>query len=167
MMQYPRTIRNFNAFVDGISYAGRVLEAKLPELKLQTASHRSAGMDAPIAVDMGLEAMQAELTLAEWAPELIKMFATRRRMTLRPGAMGEYDVSADAYTGTLGGRWSATGFGDLKPGADVPLKLTLEVDYFRLLKDGEELFEIDVAAGKRIVGGVDQLAALRAAMGGV
>lgn len=31
-MAYPRTIRNYNAFVDGVSYAGRVAEAKLPEL---------------------------------------------------------------------------------------------------------------------------------------
>ena len=165
MMQSPRTIRNFNAFVDGVSYAGRVLEGKLPELKMQTASHRGGGMEGPVAVDMGMEAMQAELTLAEWPPELIKMFGTRQRMTLRPGAMGEHDFSADSYVGTLGGRWSVTNFGDLKSGSDVPLKLTLEVDYFRMLKDGDELFEIDIEAGKRIIGGVDQLAELRAAMG--
>lgn len=165
MMQYPRKIRNFNAFVDGVSYAGRVTEGQLPELKMQVANHRGGGMDGQVAVDMGMEAMQAELTLAEWPPELIKMFGTRRRMTLRPGAMGEHDFAADAYVATLGGRWSVTNFGSLKPGDDTPLKLTLEVDYFRMLKDGDELFEIDVEAGRRIIGGVDQLAGLRAAMG--
>lgn len=165
MMQYPRTIRNFNAFVDGVSYAGKVLEGKLPELKLQLANHRGAGMDAPIAIDMGMEAMKTELTLAEWPPELIKMFGTRQRMTLRPGAMGEHDFTADSYVATLGGRWTVTNFADLKPGSDAPLKLTLDVDYFRMVKDGDTLFEIDVEAGKRIIGGVDQLAGMRAAMG--
>lgn len=63
---------------------------------MQTASHRGGGMDGSVAIDMGMEAMQAELTLAEWPPEPIKMFGTRQRMTLRPGAMGEHDFSADA-----------------------------------------------------------------------
>jgi len=164
-MQYPRTIRNFNAFIDGVSYAGRAIEAKLPELKLQLASHRAGGMDAPVAVDMGMEALRAEVTLIEWPPELVKMFGTRQRMTLRPAAMGEHDFSADAYVATIGGRWSVTNFGDLKPGSDAPLKLTLEADYYRLVKDGDELFEIDVEAGKRVIGGVDQLGGIRRAMG--
>lgn len=165
MIQYPRNIRNFGSFVDGRSYAGRVTEGKLPELKLQLASHRGSGMDGSVSQDMGMEALRCELTLAEWPPELIKMFGTRQRLTLRPGAMGEEDYSADAIVATVGGRFSVTNFGDLKPGSDAPLKLTLEADYFRMLHNGEELFEIDVAAGKRVIGGVDQLAELRAAMG--
>ena len=164
-MQYPRTIRNFNAFVDGVSYAGRVLEGKIPEIKIQTASHRGGGMDGSVAVDMGTEAMQAEITLAEWPPELIKMVGTRQRMVLRPGAMGEDDFSADSFVATLGGRWTVVNFSDLKPGSDTPLKLTLEVDYYRLQHNGEELFEIDIQAGKRVIGGIDQLAGIRSAMG--
>lgn len=165
MMQYPRTIRNFNAFVDGVSYAGRAIEGKLPELKLQTASHRGGGMDGPVAQDMGTEAMRAELTLAEWVPELVTLFGTRQRLVLRPVAKGQHDNSADAFISTLGGLWTITNFADLKPGSDVPLKLTQETDYFRMVKDGEELFEIDTEAGKRVIGGVDQLASMRAAMG--
>lgn len=165
MMQYPRTIRNFSSFVDGVSYAGRVTEGKLPELKLQLANHRGGGMDSSVAMDMGMEAMKAELTLAEWPPELIKMFGTRKRLTLRPGAMGEDDFTADAYVATVGGRFTAVNFADLKPGSDTPLKMMVEVDYFRMLKDGDELFEIDVRAGKRVIGDVDQLAGIRAAMG--
>jgi P2 family phage contractile tail tube protein len=44
-------IRNFNAFLDGVSYAGRALEAKIPELKMQVANHRGAGMDGVASVD--------------------------------------------------------------------------------------------------------------------
>ncbi|MCF6432599.1 phage major tail tube protein [Leisingera sp. MMG026] len=165
MIQYPRTIRNFGAFIDGRSYCGRVTEGKLPELKLMLAAHRGSGMDAPVNQDMGMEALRTELTLAEWPPELIKMFGTRQRLTLRPGAMGEEDFSSDTIIATVGGRFSVTNFADLKPGSDAPLKLTVETDYFRMLHNGDELFEIDVRAGKRVIGGVDQLAELRASMG--
>lgn len=165
MMQYPRVIRNYNAFIDGQSYGGRATTGKLPEVKLLLASRRGAGMDGPGSVDMGTEAMRAELELADWPPELIKLIGTRRRMTLRPAARGEDDFTATSYVSTLGGLWSAVNFGDLKPGSDAPLKLTLEVDYFRMLCDGDELFEIDIQAGKRVVGDVDQLADLRQAMG--
>lgn len=164
-MSYPRKIRNFSSFIDGVSYAGRALEGKLPELKLQLASHRGGGMDGPVAQDMGTEAMKAELTLADWPPELITLFGTRQRMTLRPAAKGEHDFSADSYVATLGGLWTVVNFSDLKPGSDVPLKLTLEVDYFRMQHNGAELFEIDIEAGKRVIGGVDQLGELRKAMG--
>jgi Bacteriophage tail tube protein len=69
------------------------------------------------------------------------------------------------YVATLGGGWLSTNFGDLKPANDTPFKLSLSVDYFRLNLNGEELFEIDIQAGKHVVGGVDQVADLRRAMG--
>lgn len=162
---YPRTIRNFNAFLDGRSYFGRVLEAKLPEVKLQTAAHRGGGMDAPMAQDMGMEAMKSEIILAEWPPELLKMFGTRQRLVCRPTAMGQHDFTADAYVATIGGLMSAANMADLKPGNDTPATLQFEVDYYRLEKDGDLIWEIDIEAGKRQIGDVDQLAALRAAMG--
>lgn len=165
MMQYPRKIVNFNAFVGGISYAGRATEAKLPEVKIQTAAHRGAGMDGSSAVDMGMEALQAEVTLAEWVPDLITLPGTHERMVLRPVAKAHESNEADGFIATLGGLWTVVNFADLKPGSDVPIKLTLEVDYFRMVKDGVELFEIDTQAGKRVIGGVDQLAAIRDKMG--
>ena len=164
-MQYPRTIRNFNAFVDGNSYAGRVLEGKLPELKLMQADHRGGGMDAPAPQDMGMEAMSSELTVAEWTNELVTLIGTRKRLVMRPVARAESPEDTDGFVATMGGLWVSANFGDLKPGSDSPIKLSLAVDYFRLTKNGEELFEIDVQAGKRVIGGVDQLAALRKAMG--
>lgn len=122
-------------------------------------------MDGPVAIDMGTEAMSAELTLAEWIPNLITLFGRRQNLVFRPAAMGEEDFVADAWIVTLGGRWTVVNMADLKAGNDVPLKLTLEVDYYRLQLNGEEHIEIDILAGKRVIGGVDQLADLRAAMG--
>lgn len=165
MIQYPKKITDFNAFLNAQSYAGRATDASLPELKLQIANHRGAGMDGPAPVDTGMEAMKVSLTLADWPPEMIKLIGTRERLTLRPATNSMVDHSSEGYVATVGGLWTIVNFADLKPGSDVPLKLTAEVDYFRMLHEGEELFEIDIKGGKRIVGGVDQLAEKRKAMG--
>ncbi len=165
MIDYPRTIRDFVGFVDGVGYAGRGLEAKMPELKLILANHRGGGMDGTKAMDKGMEPMQSEMTFADWPPELITKFGTYQRLTLRPGARGEDDFTADSYVTSIGGLMTAVNFGDLKPGTDVPLKLNFEVDYFRMVHNEVELFEIDIRAYKRVIGGVDQLAETRRAMG--
>ncbi|MCA8880396.1 MAG: phage major tail tube protein [Rhodobacteraceae bacterium] len=164
-MSYPRTIRGFNAFIDGIGYFGRVTEAKLPMLTLQTEEHRGAGMDQPIAIDMGMERMTTEVVFAEWAPELMMHFGTRKRLVLRPGAMGEDSFAADTIIATIGARWTGVEPGQLKQGSTSVLTLKASADYFRLEHNGTEICEIDVENGKRVIGGEDQLASLRAAMG--
>lgn len=164
-MAYPRTIRNYNAFIDGRTYFGRCKMAKLPALKVITAPHRGSGMDAPIDIDMGMEGMKAELSFAEWAPELITMFGTRVPIVLRPGEMGEEDFQATGFTATLRGRITVIDPGSLEGGTESPLLLTQSVDYYRLQREDVQLFEIDVENGKRVIGPVDQLADLRRAMG--
>lgn len=164
-MAYPRTIRNFNAFVDGISYFGRATEAKLPQIKIQTEAHRGAGMDGPVGIDMGLEGMTAEVTFAEWDPVLLKKFGRQERIVLRPAAQGDDQIEADTIIATLGGLITTHELGDLKPGANATLKLEMDVRYYRLEINGEELIEIDLPNARRVIGGTDQLAAIRRAMG--
>jgi P2 family phage contractile tail tube protein len=41
----------------------------------------------------------------------------------------------------------------------------MEVRYYRLEINGEQIFEIDLVIGLRVIGGVDQLADIRRAMG--
>ncbi|MCA3480645.1 MAG: phage major tail tube protein, partial [Rhodobacter sp.] len=45
------------------------------------------------------------------------------------------------------------------------LKLMMDVRYYRLEINGEQIVEIDLVNGKRVIGGVDQLADQRRAMG--
>ncbi len=165
-MALPRKIRNFNVFIDGRSYFGIATEAKLPQPKLQTEAHRGAGMDGPVGIDMGMEGMSAEVTMSEWDPTLLKMLGTTgNRLVLRPVAESSVDTGTDAIVATIGGLFTSTEFGDLKPGADTPLKLMIDVRYYRLTVNGAEVHEIDFANGKRVIGGVDQLRGIRRAMG--
>lgn len=162
---YPRKIRNFNAFVDGVSYFGRVKSGKMPELSLNTVEHRAGGMDAPIMIDMGMDALEAELVFSEWSPELMRAFATRTRFVLRAGALGEDDFQSDSIVFTLGGRITKQAQDDFAAGEDVMLTLTMNVDTFRLEHNGDAVIDIDIEAGKRVIGGIDQLASIRASMG--
>lgn len=163
-MAYPRTIRNFNAFVDGVSYFGRCAKATLPELSVQTEDFRAGGMDAPVAVDMGLEAMTCALEFDEHSPALLTTLGTRTRFVLRAGAMGEDDFEADTLVFTVGGRITGQQTGELGAGERTPLTLTMAVDSFRVEHNAAVMVDIDVRNARRIVGGTDQLAAMRAAM---
>ncbi|MEO0682716.1 MAG: phage major tail tube protein [Pseudomonadota bacterium] len=164
-MPYPRTIRNFNAFVDGRSYAGLCTQATLPEIALNTEDFRGGGMDMPIPIDMGMAAMTAELQFKEWSSDLMTRVGGNTRLVLRAGEMGQDDFEASALVFTIGGRVIATPMGDLGTGQDALLTLRWGVDYFRVARDGDVLVEIDAENAVRIIDGVDQLAGMRRAMG--
>lgn len=164
-MSYPKQIRNFNAFVDGVSYFGRATEGKLPDLKVMTAAYRGAGMDGPVGVDMGLEAMKAELTFAEWDPALARLIGRVNRFVMRPVHKGEDGGIADTMIYTIGGLITISEKGAFKPGSESLLKMTIDLRTYRYEHNGEVIWDIDLEAGKRVIGGVDQLADHRRAMG--
>lgn len=160
---FPRLIRNFNAFVDGRSYFGKVEEGKLPDVKLKTDSYRG-NMDTSIDMDMGMEPMGVELTVAEWDPRLIGTIGSTTSVVLRPVKQGE-NGQVDAVIATMRARWTGLELGALKPGEKSTIKLVGSVHYYRLQENGIELCEIDVENMVRRIGGIDQLAAHRRAMG--
>jgi uncharacterized protein len=164
-MALPSVIRNFNGFVDGVSYFGLLLEGKLPQVKIQTEAHRGAGMDGPVGIDMGTEAMTSEMTFAEWSPALFKQMGRQARFVFRPAASSAETGETRTIIATVGGLVTTPETGDLKPGANAQLKLMMDVRYYRLEIDGEEICEIDLVNGIRRIGGVDQLAEIRRAMG--
>ncbi len=57
----PKILRNFNVFVDGRGYAGKIEEITLPKLTIKTEEYRAGGMDIPISIDMGMEKLEAVL----------------------------------------------------------------------------------------------------------
>jgi P2 family phage contractile tail tube protein len=165
-MAFPRKIKNFNAFVDGISYFGLTTAAAMPEIAVATSDYRGGGMDQPVAIDMGLEAMTAELTFAEFRPEIYAMIGTRQLLVLRAAMQAQADVTdADALVLTMRGKISKLAGSELGAGNDVTKTITMSLDRYRVEIAGATLVDIDVEAGRRIIGGVDQTAAARRSMG--
>jgi uncharacterized protein len=163
----PKVLKNFNLFVDGRGYAGRVEELTLPKLSLKTEDFRAGGMDVPVVLDMGMEKLECDLTIAEYDPEIVKMFGlstgAQVPLTLRGGLDGEAGVSP--VTVTLRGAWRELDFGGWKAGEKAPLKVAVALRYYRLEIDGAELVEIDAENMVRKINGTDQMDAMRSALG--
>ena len=70
----PKILKNFNLFVDGRGYAGRVDEITLPKLTIKTKEFQGAGMSAPVEIDLGMEKLEMDMTFSEYDPELFKLF---------------------------------------------------------------------------------------------
>lgn len=164
-MALPRVIKNFNAFVDGVSFFGLCLTGTLPVPKIMTEGHRGAGMDGSVGIDMGMEAMSASLTFAEHRADLLKQLGKQGRFVMRAAKGAATDTGATALIATIGGLIITPETGELKGGTNSTLKLDMDVHYYRLELDGEEIYEIDFVNAIRRVGGVDQLAEIRRAMG--
>lgn len=163
----PKILKNFNAFVDGRGYAGRVDEITLPKLTVKTEEHRAGGMDAPVEIDMGMEKLECELTFAEYDIELFRLFGMTDgnavALTLR-GAI-QADGEAESVVVNLRGSLREVDAGSWKAGDKATLKCMVAARYYKLTIDGSQVIEIDAENMIRVINGVDQMATIRGAIG--
>lgn len=167
-IEFPRVLKNMNLFVDGRGYAGRIDEIELPKLSMKTEEHRAGGMDLPVELDLGMEKLEATLTLSDHDPEIFKFYGLvdhqSIQITIR-GAIQAQGSAAKPVVINLRGGWKEIDPGSWKPGDKSVLKVAVAANYYKLSIDGEPLIEIDAINLVRIVGGTDQMAAIRAALG--
>lgn len=161
-------LKNFNLFVDGRGYAGNVSEYTAPTLAVQTEDFRAGGMDAPVAVDMGMEALEASFVLTAYDFDVLQLFGIVEggvvNFTAR-GAVESYDGVVKAAIHRLRGKITRVERGTWSAGQMAPLTITVRLDYYAEELDGRQLHQIDVPNMVRVINGVDQLAARRAALG--
>ncbi|MFN4148516.1 MAG: phage major tail tube protein [Rhodocyclaceae bacterium] len=167
-IQLPRVLKNMNLFVDGRGYAGRIDEIQLPKLTLKTEEHRAGGMDVPVEIDLGMDKLEAELTISDYDPEVYKLFGLLDlkpvQITIR-GAIQAQGEDAKPVVVNLRGGWREIDAGTWKPGDKSTLKVSVAASYYKLTIDGQEVVEVDAINLVRKVGGVDQMGAIRAAIG--
>lgn len=163
----PKVLKNFNLFVDGRGYAGRVEEVVLPKLSVKTEEHRVGGMDTSIDIDMGLDKLECEFTLSEYDADVLAAFGltdgTQVPLTMR-GALSD-EASVTPVTVTVQGSWRELDFGTWKAGEKATLKIAVALRYYKLDIGGRALVEVDVLNMIRKIDGTDQLAELRGALG--
>jgi len=158
-------MRNVAAFVDGRNYAGQCNQVTLPELNIQTEEMRAGGMDAPIEMDMGMEAMRASLQFMTVPAEALKLLGQRDvPLTLR-GALTSYDGTVKGATAELRGRFVGNNPGDWQAGSQANFTATFAAHYYKLTIEGEEIYEIDIERMVRRINGEDQLADVRDRLG--
>lgn len=168
-MATPRILKNFNVIVNGRGMAGVAKTIKLPEISLKTEAYRGGGMDAETEVDMGMDAMKANYTFADPDPENFKLVGLSSGNSVRTTARGSFVRDSDgarvAVVVEMGGRFNKLSMGDWEAGKSSDQEFEHCLNYYRLNVGGEDVIEIDVLNMKRIIGGTDQLAGIRADIG--
>jgi P2 family phage contractile tail tube protein len=160
--------KNFNLFLDGFGYAGNCEEYQAPTLGVQVEDFRAGGMDASVALDMGQEKMEATFKLSQIAANALRLWGVGQGQTFSlivRGALEDLDSSVKAEVFTQRGTIRTIEWDAVTPGAKAGVSLTMDIREFSYDIDGVRLHDIDVLNMKRIVNGVDRLAAQRAAIG--
>ncbi|WP_425383684.1 phage major tail tube protein [Wolbachia endosymbiont (group A) of Microdon myrmicae] len=165
----PKILKNFNVFVDGRGYAGKIDEITLPKLTIKTEEYRAGSMDIPINIDMGMEKLEADFTFSEYDTELFRLFGLINgnsvSLTLRGGMQGSGSNDIEAVIINLRGIFKEFDFGNWKPAEKATLKCTVAAHYYKLTIGSNELIEIDAENMIRKINGVDQMALLQTILG--
>ena len=164
----PQVLYNTNLFVDGVSFAGDVPSLTLPKLTVKTEAHRGGGMGGEIEMDMGLEKIESSFTTVGVRRESLKYFGLSDQTGCNAVFRGAFKGLKGQITpvvATLRGMLKEVDMGDWKAGDKAEVKHTVAVTYYKLEVGGRLIYEIDPIGMKRVIDGVDQLAAQRSALG--
>lgn len=168
-MALPNSLKNFNAFLDGVSYMGVAEELKLPKLSRKLEEFRGGGMDGPVGIDLGQEKLEMEAVFGGFVETVFKKYgaATANAVMLRFAGAYQRDDTGEvkAVEIVTRGRYQEIDTGDAKGGDKGKTTVKLSLSYYKLTVDGKELLEIDLLAMIFKVDGKDMLEAQRKAIG--
>ena len=160
-------LKNFNLFIEGFGFAGNLDEIQLPSLKLKTEEHRVGGMDAPIDVDLGMEKMEASFTITKLSSLAQSTFgqSIKQISVTAKGVTQDADGATHEVVIKMTGKVTSWEPSAWKAGEKPTYKATMSLIYYHHSNDGQDVHLVDVPNMQRLIGGIDQLAAQRAAIG--
>jgi P2 family phage contractile tail tube protein len=126
-------------------------------------------MDVPIAIDMGMEKLETDMTFSDYDSEIFKLFGIISgnlvALTLR-GALQEPDkTDAIPVVLHLRGTIRELDFGTWKAAEKATLKMAMDLRAYKLTYNNADVIEIDAENMIRKIDGTDQLASFRTALG--
>jgi hypothetical protein len=170
-MPIPSLIKAYNVFVDGRHYAGKA-ECDPPTLSITTEDYAAGGMSGVAKVDMGrVEPIDLKFSLYEYNRDVINQWGLidgrAVQVTLRAAQVDDDDENTVPILIEAEGQVHELAPGGWKSAAKEASKIefTMNCRKYKLSVDGNPVIEIDVELMTRIVNGVDQMAALRGAIG--
>lgn len=168
-MGLPSKLKNMNLFNDGVSYIGLVPEVTLPKLTRSMEEYRAGGMDMPIKIDMGGEALELEWKAGGIIVHAIRQFGATTHDALMLRFAGAYQADDSSLVlpveVVVRGRHEEIDMGGAKPGDDTEHTIKTACSYYKLIIAGREEIEIDALNMVFKVNGVDRLLAQRLAIG--
>jgi len=147
----PRTLYNFNVFTNSVSWAGIASEVTLPKITKKTEDHRGAGMIGDVALTLGYEKMECEITYAGFDPLQYSQLGICGASDLPIRFVGIYErqdtctkQNVEIYM-----RGNAHEFdpGNTKNGEKTEHKFKYGVSYYRVEADGQVICELDFING--------------------
>ncbi|WP_412057376.1 phage major tail tube protein [Bartonella sp. DGB2] len=164
-MALPRLLKHFNLYLDGRSYLGRVDSVTLPNLTVQVESHRAAGMNGPVEIELGLDVMTMQMVISDYDPKLLTLFSTPNTPLILRGSVQAQGSKEEPVVISVRGLQKGLNFGQWQGGQKTTQTIDYTLSYFRYEQDNVEYAEIDIVNMIQRIGGVDQLAAHRTNIG--
>lgn len=159
-------LKNFNLYVDGRGYAGTVEEVQLPTLNIMSEDYRAGGMDAPIEIDMGMEKLETTFKVSRFDESLDALLSSSGNINLTfRGAVESLDGSVKAAVVKMTGRIHSIETDAATPGSKVTKTYRVTLIAYSYSLDGVSIHDIDIINMRRVIGGIDRLAAQRNAIG--
>ena len=163
-------LQEWHVLMDGASYAGISNRVSPPEIQAEVARYRAAGMDASVPVITGTGEMMFSFDLQDFSAAAARRFGqTGTDVDLELRTSLEPHVGAGRTQVHRGsGLLTTVSNGELTAddGTNIPImSLTVDCTFYSWHEGGQEIMYIDVPNMIRRIGGVDQLAARRAALG--
>ena len=143
----PRTLKNFNTFVDMHNWAGVAESFTIPKITKKTDDYRGAGMIGDIALSMGYEKLEGEVVYAGFDVKQYRQLGVCGTSDLPVRFVGIYERQdnctsqiVEIYTR---GQAIELDPGDSKNGEKTEIKMSYNYTYYRLEVDGVVEVELD------------------------
>lgn len=168
-MAFPLKLKHMSTFNDGNSYVGETISVTLPKLTRKLEEYRGGGMNRPVKVDLGGEALELEATYGGPMREILRQYGMLDLGGVTQRFVGAYQNDDTGEVSVIEivtrGRHEEIDMGEAKPGEGGEFKVKSSLSYYKLIWSGTTEIEIDVLNMTEIVGGVDRMADLRSALG--
>lgn len=163
-----RVLKNLNLYFQGTSYAGSIVDFNPPKLTANTEEQRLGGMEAPIKLTMGMNALDTDFSVVDFNPVLLGSVSPREGQDVSfivRGAYEDYDGTITAREIVMRGKVLEKDEGTHKAGQQAQVKITMNLLYYSDTMGGVLVTEIDIVNMIWNANGTDILTDVRNAIG--
>ena len=165
----PRTLKNFNVFVNTHSWAGVAESVTIPKITKKTEDFRAAGMIGDIALALGYEKLEGEVVYAGFDVKQYRQLGVCGTSDLPVRYVGMYERQdnctkqiVEIYTR---GQAIELDPGDSKNGEKTEIKMSYNYTYYRMEVDGVVEVELDFINGVERFGETDLAQSIKELLG--
>jgi len=166
-MANANRVTNANCYVDGVNFLGKIKEMSMPQANFKMVEHSALGLQGVVEFPTGFEKFEAKIMWNSFYKEALvalgngyKTVNLQVRSSIEvQGASGLQERQPMVIFITCTPK--NLPLGDFKQNENAELETNLNVTYFKLQMNGEDVYEVDPMNNIYKVDGVDQLSDYR------